>query len=346
MAELLLKFRPKFFKIFRRHPEKNTQQMQGTGSETVQSKSSTSSPLVLGHADVGGISSSSGRGQGAGTESRPSDSGSPPHVASKPRQSSTAHNPTRNARRDSASAPLKADEQHVASSSATEVHCLAPRGSQGLSNHNNTTQREGSGRAGRRLFGKTLFNVSITRAGFRDISQQGAHAAASGTASRSTSPVGAAGNDEKGMVGAGVLFKKQVDAGGALIVCRCAEGTPAAAMFDEGVFSAGDELVAVEGVLVQGLSVRDVADKMKGPVGSSVVMTLLANSSNSRLPGVTLDQRGGAWTGGGKREDEEAKRKWRDTVVDDTAATPVPVPALSPPQKTGVVRALSSVICN
>jgi hypothetical protein len=148
------------------------------------------------------------------------------------------------------------------------------------------------------------------------------------------------------MVGAGVLFKKQVDAGGALIVCRCAEGTPAAAMFDEGVFSAGDELVAVEGVLVQGLSVRDIADKMKGPVGSSVVMTLLAKSTNSRLPGLTLDQGGGAWTGGEKMGDEEAKREWRDTVVNDTAATPVPAPALSPPQKTGVARACSSVICN
>jgi hypothetical protein len=153
------------------------------------------------------------------------------------------------------------------------------------------------------------------------------------------------------MVGAGVLFKKQVDAGGALIVCRCAEGTPAAAMFDEGVFSAGDELVAVEGVLVQGLSVRDVADKMKGPVGSSVVMTLLAKSTNARLPGVTLDQGAGAGggkrgdeEGGGKRGDEEAKREWRDTAVEDTAATPVPAPALSPPQKTGVASALSSVI--
>ena len=63
--------------------------------------------------------------------------------------------------------------------------------------------------------------------------------------------------------GIGLMFKK-MPADGSFVITTAAAGSPAAAALSDGRLNEGDELVAVDGMLMQGRSFEDVVCKIKG----------------------------------------------------------------------------------
>ena len=57
-------------------------------------------------------------------------------------------------------------------------------------------------------------------------------------------------------------------------------------MLDDGTLSSGDQLVAIDGTLVQGKSHVELVNKIKGRPGTSVVLSILRSSRKSRSGGI------------------------------------------------------------